>query len=617
MSNENIHTRVFLGLVAEHQRVIRDGLEYDKYFPKAEMKGTILIEDGNVKQTVQLMRDFVIKFKGDTEKIAKILKGDDLEETCKNIWTFLYNHIQYKLDKDGVEQLRRPARSWADRKSGIDCDCFSIFAGTILYNLGIPFRFRVTKYGAGWQHVYIVVPDGKSHQTIDCVIDGFNEEKPYSDKFDTKMDRNTHLSGIPIEFLSGLENLTSEFNHGTEQLLGCPLCGLGAEPTEAERLAKLKEYLVKSRDYILENPNSVIMSGGAKNNLKMLNYAIEHWDTPQRDAALDALEKAEQDNSDSSSEDDSVDGIGKIKDSKFFGKIKEAVEKVKENHPKLAEVGKDLVKFNPVTLAVRGGFLLGMKINAFQLAKHLYPAYMTEAEAAKQGISSAQWNAAKRAKDQIEKMFTDKLKGESKTMKDAITEGRASKKFDELNGVDGLGELGSVALLATLTSAAVPLAAAGSALDKAGVSAADKKKFGDKVGAFFKKSATGIKAAIAKKKAGATDKAASTDPSASTDVTDPSTSTPDASKETPPSFMQKIGTFVSENKVATAIGGLVLISGVALAVSPKLRAKVGFGKKKGVSGLGRVKVYRTGKHLTKKKGKMLRKGSHVKAITLK
>ena len=61
MSNENIHTRVFLGLVAEHQRVIRDGLEYDKYFPKAEMKGTILIEDGNVKQTVQLMRDFVIK----------------------------------------------------------------------------------------------------------------------------------------------------------------------------------------------------------------------------------------------------------------------------------------------------------------------------------------------------------------------------------------------------------------------------------------------------------------------------------------------------------------------------------------------------------------------------
>ena len=71
---------------------------------------------------------------------AKKLKGD-----------------QYKLDKKGLEQLRRPARTWADRKSGVDCDCMSIFASSILTNLQIPHKFRITKYSQdSWQHVYVI-----------------------------------------------------------------------------------------------------------------------------------------------------------------------------------------------------------------------------------------------------------------------------------------------------------------------------------------------------------------------------------------------------------------------------------------------------------------------------
>ncbi|NCC88623.1 MAG: hypothetical protein EOM05_12320, partial [Clostridia bacterium] len=108
-------------------RPIKDGREYTRYFPEPNDNDRIIIEDGDVDDTVKLMMKVVWKYIDDTKKIATYLKGSSIKETSENIWNFLYNHIQYKLDKRGLEQLRRPARSWSDRTSGIDCDCFSIF----------------------------------------------------------------------------------------------------------------------------------------------------------------------------------------------------------------------------------------------------------------------------------------------------------------------------------------------------------------------------------------------------------------------------------------------------------------------------------------------------------
>ena len=61
--------------------------------------------------------EYIQKYKSDTAKLAPILKGKSLEETLRNNWNFVYNHIQYKLDTPGIEELRRPARTWAERKS--------------------------------------------------------------------------------------------------------------------------------------------------------------------------------------------------------------------------------------------------------------------------------------------------------------------------------------------------------------------------------------------------------------------------------------------------------------------------------------------------------------------
>jgi len=45
---------------------------------------------------------------------------------CAMIGTMCTVISQYEKDATGIEQIRRPSRSWADRKRGIDCDCMSV-----------------------------------------------------------------------------------------------------------------------------------------------------------------------------------------------------------------------------------------------------------------------------------------------------------------------------------------------------------------------------------------------------------------------------------------------------------------------------------------------------------
>lgn len=40
----------------------------------------------------------------------------------------------------GGEHLRRPARSWQERSAGVDCDCMSIFASSVLTNLKLELK---------------------------------------------------------------------------------------------------------------------------------------------------------------------------------------------------------------------------------------------------------------------------------------------------------------------------------------------------------------------------------------------------------------------------------------------------------------------------------------------
>jgi hypothetical protein len=182
-------------------RKIDSGKEYDHLFPTADLKDETVKKGASVSDTVKFIPKVVSETLYQTKQIAEKLEGRSVSLTCKNIWDFVYNHIRYHKDEEGKEQIRSPARTWHDRQRGVDCDCYAVFISSILTNLKIPHSLRIAKYRKDYfQHIYPIVhkPGGK-YITIDCVVDYFNYEEPYTEIKDTKMDLQ-YLSGIDDDF---------------------------------------------------------------------------------------------------------------------------------------------------------------------------------------------------------------------------------------------------------------------------------------------------------------------------------------------------------------------------------------------------------------------------------
>lgn len=445
-----------IGSITSGYRSIRDGSQYDKYFLPPNAKDKVIIQDGNVEDTVKLMEQVVWRYIDDTKAIAPILKTKKLENTCKNIWNFVYHHIQYKLDKRGLEQLRRPARSWADRSSGIDCDCFSIFASSILTNLKIPHSFRIAKYGGmQFQHVYVVVPSGSQTIIIDPVLSNFDYEKPYSEHKDFPM----NLSGIDVAVLSGHTDELSDV------LLGTPDFDSLGEASEQEQLDAMYRYLVSTRNSVAAKPELISHIEDSQSFIKMLDYAIGYWYTDQRDEALEVLaqneEKLNLKNGFSGMDEDwqwEDDYLGATKRG-FFKRIGSFAKKAGSGIKKAAKtVAKAVVRFNPLSAAARLGFLVAMKLNIKGMASKLKWAYAQEHEAAKKGINPEQWRRSKQALSKIERLYADKLQGKRSALRNAILKGKAGGLSGTIEAnADDISGLGEPVSIGVAIAAATPV----------------------------------------------------------------------------------------------------------------------------------------------------------------
>lgn len=205
-----------VGMVASRARTLKPGFEFNAYFPKPTYENPYLSKNAENEDTLEkFIPEMARQYQSDTERISVVLKDATLITTCRNIWDFVYNHIQYKLDDPHEEQIRRPARTWADRTSGVDCDCYSVFISTILLNLGIRHYIRMTAYNTqrGFQHVYVIVPKTPTSNlekrsdyiVIDCVMDAFDSEKPFIYKKDKEMTpaNSAGLNGFSARSLNG------------------------------------------------------------------------------------------------------------------------------------------------------------------------------------------------------------------------------------------------------------------------------------------------------------------------------------------------------------------------------------------------------------------------------
>ncbi len=464
-------SKIEIDNISSGYRPIKNGKEYDKYFPKPNVEDKIIIEDGEVDQTVNLMKKVVWRYIDDTKQIAKVLKGNTIAQSCDNVWNFLYHHIQYRLDKAGLEQLRRPARSWYERNDGIDCDCFSIFASSILTNMGIQHSFRIAKYNRDvFQHVYVIVPIANKLHIIDPVLSQKNHEKIYTQKKDFIMS----LEGINVAVLSGESDQDLHNAIMATDLNGVSLGNMSDE----QDLQAIYNYLISTRNAIAQNPHLISYSENPEAFIKMLDYAIKHWNTPNRDKAIAILAKNEERiNAENgiSGIDDNYNGddweleeelLGswfskkrKKRSGGFFSKIKKAFNTAGK---KLKQLTKVVVRYNPLTASARAGFLLALKFNIKGMASKLKWGYATKSQAARKGISASYWSRSQKALKQVEHIFADKLQGTRGSLKKSILNGKAGNLNGVLegnNGLDGIDELGviSIAAAGTLIAAATPV----------------------------------------------------------------------------------------------------------------------------------------------------------------
>lgn len=121
----------------------------------------------------------------------KQFKGRNLKETAANVWNYLKNNVRYKEDGTEEQKIKMPPRLLADGEG--DCKSYSLFACAVLSHYA-PVNFRYTSYrnDPTPTHVYCIV-DNK--YIVDAVWHSFNEEKPYTYKYDKKMKIST-LSGL-------------------------------------------------------------------------------------------------------------------------------------------------------------------------------------------------------------------------------------------------------------------------------------------------------------------------------------------------------------------------------------------------------------------------------------
>lgn len=197
MKSENL--RGWETLLNKNRSVKAGGEKFDSLIPKPTGKRVKIDEDMNPFNTVPEMFKIVKETAYQTQKLATHLANSGSPvRNCEAIWQFIFDYILYKEEEE--EELREPSHSWhIQRHLGCDCDDMAIFAASLLYNLNIPFQFRITKYRDAltglkkdWQHVYVIVPiktqvNGKNYLIIDPVLNKFNCEIPFAEKHDFNM----------------------------------------------------------------------------------------------------------------------------------------------------------------------------------------------------------------------------------------------------------------------------------------------------------------------------------------------------------------------------------------------------------------------------------------------
>jgi len=442
-------------------------------------KSTTLKQYADVHDTIAAIKRIVKKNAPVLYGLSADIEGRNAVATFRNIWDYVRENIRYQNDEPGKEQLRIPQRTLMDRTG--DCDDMSILISALLTNMGYDHELNIAAYKKAdqWQHIYPVVYNEYGNRyVLDCVpeIPYFNyEAQPIKNKITVPMKLEELGSAVSAEVISELtepfdENSLRGFDSELDALVNIQgLLGnivIVDEDDEYDSVLSGSELqtniilkqLMDARSALeneIRNPGEMSQVNDNMTDLRLVNNIIENFE--DEDAREQAIAEAIKQGTlyanfykaISIGLDDAVNGLAGDDDAyylqvmdeyglyddmeglglldKLKAKVKAGVQKLKEEHPKLAKVGQALVKYNPATVTLRVSMQAFLKANAFRMGEKLAIGYASEAEAKNLGYSKAEWQEFVKAKDQAEQKWAA-LGGDKANFKAMVQESRGAKK---------------------------------------------------------------------------------------------------------------------------------------------------------------------------------------------
>jgi hypothetical protein len=147
--------------------------------------GVLTVKDTRLDSTLKVVQEKVKSSRGQLAGLARHLKASTARQSAYNVWRFMKDYIPYRLDVPGSEQIRNPARSWADRARGVDCEDYTIFSACCLLEMGIKVDALIVAFdndanrkrpeSPTYGHIYALVD---SKYPLDVVLNLFNINPP-------------------------------------------------------------------------------------------------------------------------------------------------------------------------------------------------------------------------------------------------------------------------------------------------------------------------------------------------------------------------------------------------------------------------------------------------------
>jgi len=162
---------------------------------------SVVVENQGVNDIITGILETHKKYESEYDKIYQYFDGDDIYETCNNIYNFLKKNVPYYIESNDLQYLKSPSSIVCTPS---DCKSYALFSCGVLdaikrntdQDFDVLYRFAsYDPFDKVPQHVFCVVIENDEEFWIDPVLDSFNEKKkPYF--FKDKKVNNMSLVGL-------------------------------------------------------------------------------------------------------------------------------------------------------------------------------------------------------------------------------------------------------------------------------------------------------------------------------------------------------------------------------------------------------------------------------------